>query len=205
MNNIQYLASNSTDIRDFTVGYLEYMNSILKRISIDSIAAFISELEAAYKEGKKIFIIGNGGSASTASHMANDIRCIHEKSEIEKPFRPMSLTDNISYITAIANDDCYNNTFVKQLEIYYDTGDLLVAISASGNSPNIISAAEWTKEHGGKVIGLVGFNGGKLREISDIDILVETPTGEYGPVEDVHLIINHLVTTWFQFKPIQAI
>jgi len=112
----------------------------------------------------------------------------------------LALTDNVPLITAIGNDDGYENIFVNQLRVHYREGDKLIVISASGNSPNVVRAAEWVKQKGGRVIGLIGFDGGKLKEICDIIIHVETPKGEYGPVEDIHTILDHLVANWLQYR-----
>ena len=125
---------------------------------------------------------------------------ILKKSGIDQPFRAFSLTDNVALMTAIANDNGYHNLFVNQLRIYYRSGDLLIAISASGNSPNIIAAAEWVKQRSGKVLGLLGFDGGRLKDMCDVAIHVETPKGEFGPVEDIHLIMDHLIANWLQYK-----
>ena len=114
-----------------------------------------------------------------------------------KPFKAMSLTDNMAVITAVGNDDGYEHIFTKQLQNFAKPKDVLVAISASGNSPNIIHAVEFAKSRDLKVIGLTGFDGGKLREMSDIRIHVETRKGEYGPVEDVHMFVDHLIGTYF--------
>ena len=149
------------------------------------------------ERGAHIFFIGNGGSAATASHFANDISIGTRVSHTDKPFKAMSLTDNMAVITAVGNDDGYEHIFTKQLQNFAKTGDVLVAISASGNSPNIIHTVEYAKTKGLKVIGLTGFDGGKLRELSDIRIHVQTRKGEYGPVEDVHMFVDHLIGTYF--------
>ena len=112
----------------------------------------------------------------------------------------MPLTDNVSVISAIGNDSSYNDIFLDQLKVHYRKGDILISISASGNSPNLLSASKWVNQQGGKTIGWLGFDGGKLKEIVDIPIVVKSPKGEYAPVEDVHLIINHIIVTWMQFN-----
>jgi D-sedoheptulose 7-phosphate isomerase len=99
-------------------------------------------------------------------------------------------------MTAIGNDTGFENLFVSQLRIHHRPGDKLIAISASGNSPNVVRGAEWVKDRGGRVIALVGFDGGKLKGLADVVIHAETPKGEYGPVEDIHMILDHLVYTW---------
>lgn len=141
-----------------------------------------------------VFFIGNGGSAATASHFANDL-AIGTRSR-NKKFKALSLTDNVAAMTAIANDWSYEELFVKQLESYYRTGDVLVSISASGNSPNVVKATEYVKSQGGFTIGLTGFNGGRLKEIVDLAVHVPSNKGEYGPVEDVHMILDHIIHSY---------
>ena len=133
--------------------------------------------------------------------MANDIGFdIIKKTGTDKPFKVLALTDNTSVITAIANDVGYENAFINQLKIHYRKGDKLLVISASGNSENVVKAAKWVKTNGGRVIGFLGFDGGKLKDLSDVVIHVKTEPGEYGPVEDTHLILNHVLAHWFQNK-----
>lgn len=201
MNNVEKIFLTSKNVEQFAAGYFDYLSNLLKKISAKQIVAFIEELETARKERNAIFIAGNGGSATTATHMANDIGLnVIRKNEALDPFRVLALTDSISLMTAIANDDGYENIFVNQLRIHYKTGDKLIVISASGNSPNLIKAAEWVKANNGKVIGLLGFDGGSLKNICDTVISVDTPKGEYGPVEDIHLILDHLIAIWLQLK-----
>lgn len=131
--------------------------------------------------------------------MANDLGFdIIKKTGTTKPFRLLALTDSIPVLTAIANDVGYDATFVNQLRIHYRPGDALLVISASGNSPNVVEAARWVKAAGGTVIGMLGFSGGALRALCDIAVQVPSEAGEYGPVEDAHLAINHVLAHWFQ-------
>ena len=201
MNNIERIFSESKGIKEYAAGYLKYLAKLLHELDTDAIAAFVEELEAAYKKQNTIFVIGNGGSAATASHMANDIGVdVMKKTACARAFRVMALTDNVPVMTAIANDDGYDKMFVNQLRIHFRKGDKLIAISASGNSPNLVEAIRWVKSKGGRVIGLVGFDGGAFKGNCDLLIHVKTPRGEYGPVEDVHLILDHLIATWLQYK-----
>lgn len=201
MNSVDKICQTSTSAGAFAQGYFSYLKQVLDSISPESIDQLVAEFEAARAAGSTIFVAGNGGSATTATSMANDIGFdILKKTETDKPFRVMALTDNGSVITAIANDVGYENIFINQLKIHYRPGDKLLAISASGNSPNIVAAAEWVKQQGGKVIGFLGFSGGKLKEISDIILHVKSEPGEYGPVEDAHLVLNHILAHWFQCK-----
>lgn len=195
MNNLESLVVKATNVQQFAEGYFDYIAQLLKQIDTGKIGEFISELETARDNHSTVFFIGNGGSAATASHMVNDLG-FGSRTHVDPPFRVLSLADNVAAITAVANDTGYDNVFLRQLQMYYKPGDKLVAISASGNSPNLLQAASWVKEQSGKVISLLGFDGGKLDKISDVSIIVKTPKGEYGPVEDVHMILDHLIYTW---------
>ena len=201
INNVDRICDKSQSAGEFAQGYFSYLKKVLDSIEPETINNLVKEFEDARATGNTIFIAGNGGSATTATCMANDIGFdVIKKSGTDKPFRILALTDNTSVLTAIANDVGYENVFLNQLKIHYRTGDKLLAISASGNSPNIVSAAAWVKEQGGRVVSLVGFAGGKLKELSDVVVHVQSEAGEYGPVEDAHLVLNHILAHWFQFK-----
>jgi len=201
MNNIDSLCQHSQTPSDFARKYVDYLKRILDSIEPRSIDRLIREFEVARAAGCTIFVAGNGGSASTATSMANDIGFdVIRKSGIDRPFRVFALTDNTSVITAIANDVGYDNIFLNQLRIHFRPGDRLLAISASGNSPNILAAADWVKKRGGRLLSFTGFDGGRLKEISDVAVHVQSEAGEYGTVEDAHLVLNHILAHWFQFK-----
>ncbi len=191
MNNLDKMyAESKGDPAAFARLYAEYLSSLLEQLDAQAVARFIELLLSARETGNRIFFIGNGGSAATASHFANDI-AIGTRT-LDKPFRATSLTDNLAVITAIANDDGYDHIFVQQLQTQMQKGDAVVAISASGNSENVINALEYAKANGGKTFAISGFDGGKCAQVADGAIVIETPKGEYGPVEDLHMIIDHL-------------
>lgn len=199
MNTIEKNCSESKKPSEFASRYFTYLKQILDAIEPASIDQLVGEFEQARQEGSTLFVAGNGGSAATATTMANDIGFdIIRKTGTDKPFKIFALTDNNSLITAIANDVGYENLFLGQLKIHYKKGDRLLVISASGNSPSVVKAAKWVKDQGGRIIGFLGFDGGQLKEICDLAIHVKTSPGEYGPVEDAHLIINHILAHWFQ-------
>ncbi len=190
-NAIDKLFADSKNPAAFARGYLAYLSDVLKRLDVDAIGAFINLLLQAREEEKTVFFIGNGGSAATASHFANDI-AVGTRST-RKPFRAVSLTDNVAVITAIANDYGYEDIFVLQMKYQVRPGDVVVAISASGNSPNVLKAVEYAHAQGASTVGLTGFDGGKLRQQVNLALHVSTEKGEYGPVEDAHMILDHLV------------
>ena len=201
MNNIDKAFKGVKSIGQFSKEYFSYLSKVLDSISENEINKLGEVFELARFSENTIFIAGNGGSAVTATTMANDIGFdILKKTNTDKAFKVLALTDNNSVITAIANDVGYKNIFINQLKIHYRPGDYLIVISASGNSPNVLKAAEWVRSKGGTIVGLLGFKGGKLVDLCDIKIHVKTEPGEYGPVEDAHLIINHVLAHWFQNK-----
>lgn len=201
MNNIQQYFEEAPDIQQFSKRYFAYVCRLLGELDLKAIKAFSREMMEARKKHNTIFVAGNGGSAGTASHMANDLGVgVMKNGNTDLPFRVLAITDNVPAMLAIANDEGYDRLFIDQLRIHYRKGDKLIAISASGNSPNVLAAARWVKERGGVVMSLVGFDGGKLKAMSDVAIHVKSNKGEYGPVEDVHMIIGHLLAGWLQYN-----
>ncbi len=180
----------------FSKNYFDYLKILIDQLSVENVSKFINLILETRENNKAIFFIGNGGSASTASHFVNDISL--GSRQFEKPFRAISLCDNQAVITAIGNDDGYENIFLQQLQTQAKNGDVLVAISASGNSPNIIKAINWSKDNNIKTVGLSAFDGGELAKISDLNIHVPTQVGEYGPAEDLHMVICGLVGSFFR-------
>lgn len=191
MNKITELYRERPEAASFADGYLDYVREVLARLDRAAIAAFVEVLFAARERNARVFFCGNGGSAATASHFANDI-AIGSRSW-RKPFRAVSLTDNQAVLTALANDYGFEHVFTRQLETQMQPGDVVVAISASGNSPNVVSAIEHANENGAVSVALTGFDGGRLAEIAQLLVHVPTSEGEYGPAEDAHMVIDHLV------------
>jgi D-sedoheptulose 7-phosphate isomerase len=169
----------------------------MNKIDEIKVAEVITAIEKAGEEDKAIYLIGNGGSAVIASHLARDIS-IGTRSKGKKIFKAISLVDNMAVITAIANDENYTKVFIRQLEAVLQPGDLVISFSVSGNSSNIIEAVEYAREKGAFTIGCTGFDGGKLGKLVDINLHIPTPKGEYGPVEDIFMILGHLIISYLQ-------
>jgi len=189
MNNIDRIFTR--DPVAFAGAYLKYLQTVLQGIDTAEIGQFIETLLDARGRGATIFFIGNGGSAATASHFANDLSI--GTNDYDRPFRAVSLTDNVAVISAIGNDFGYEDIFSRQLRVLGQKGDLLVAISASGNSPNLLKAFEVARSLGIKTVALTAFDGGKMRVVADEGIHVPTEAKEYGPAEDAHMVLDHLV------------
>ncbi|MFQ5462944.1 MAG: SIS domain-containing protein [Phycisphaerae bacterium] len=171
--------------------YLDGLRSLLSRIDASSINALTDLLLRTWRDDRVVLVFGNGGSASTAGHWVTDLV---KTAGVEgmRSLRAISLADNMGLTTAIANDLDYCDSFRFALEAYARPGDVAVAISASGNSPNIVVACEWAKLHSIHVVALTGFSGGSIAELADLHIHV--PSDNYGLVEDTHLSIGHMVT-----------
>lgn len=176
----------------FARAYAARLTALLQAIDFDEVGAFIDEIWQARETGARIFLMGNGGSAATASHFANDLTVGARGGA--KPFRAVSLADNTALLTCLANDFGYESVFVRQLESQIQPGDIVVAISASGNSENLVRALELANARGNLTIAIVGFDGGRLRQLARRVVHIRTARGEYGPVEDVHLILDHILT-----------
>lgn len=183
-------------IKEFSKNYIARLSTILQSLDLESVTAIIEALEKTLTTNANIYIMGNGGSAATASHMVNDLGVgLRRRGLIN--YNIQSLADNTPVTTAIANDIGYDNIFYMQLEGLLKKDDVLIAISCSGNSPNIVKAVQYAKEIGSQVIGITGFDGGVLRELSDINFHVDAPAGEYGLVEDIHMILDHMIYSYY--------
>jgi D-sedoheptulose 7-phosphate isomerase len=176
--------------------YIEKLVEQIKNIDINVVDQIIHQFIEASRNGSTVYVIGNGGSAATASHIANDFTGGLKLRGIEN-FNVVSLAANVPLLTAIANDVGYENIFYAQIFEKIKPSDKLVAISCSGNSPNIIKAASYAHSIGSVVIGLTGFDGGELKEISNINYHIQTELGEYGLVEDLHMILDHIMYSYF--------
>ncbi len=184
--------------KGFSNSYLEYLTELISQLDREAIGDFADLLIQSRDSGATTFFLGNGGSASTATHFVNDVSL--GSRQFKKPFRAISLCDNQAVITAIANDDGYENIFLQQLQTLSRPGDTIVCISASGNSKNLIKAIEFAKENNLYVVGLTAFDGGYLKESCDLNIHVPTKIGEYGPAEDLHMVICGLIGSYFREK-----
>lgn len=182
-------------ITSFYQKYCEELTIALQELNLDDLGKITDILWTAYKQDRRIYIIGNGGSAATASHYVCDFgkgAAVAGK----KRMKVISLSDNTSHMTAISNDISYDEVFKEQLENLLEPQDVLICISASGNSPNLIRAAEYANSIAATTVGILGFNGGKLKQLTKQSLVVDN--FNYGQVEDIHLLLGHVMSQYFR-------
>ena len=174
--------------------YLAKETEILNKLDVNAINAALNLLLETMETGSTVYIFGNGGSSATASHFQNDFnKGVSEHTE--KKFNFLCLNDNVATVMAVANDIGFEEVFRFQLRGHLKPGDVIVAISGSGNSKNVINAVEYAKAQGNRVIGLTGFSGGKLKQLADISL--HAPIHSMQITEDIHMIFDHLMMSVF--------
>jgi D-sedoheptulose 7-phosphate isomerase len=184
-------------------GYSAALNSILDELDPVQFEKIITILSEAYKNDRQVFIAGNGGSAGTANHFV----CDFGKNAVpfsgtgsgKRRFRIISVSDNIEKITALGNDIAFEEIFRQQLINLMREGDVLIVVSASGNSPNVVRACEYAKEMKSRIIVLAGFDGGKIKDFAEAAMVV--PLKSYEQIEDIHMIILHMIVYYFKNNP----
>lgn len=182
------------DYRNQIKDYISLEIETLKKLDVDAIDSAMQLIMEAYHNKKRIYIFGNGGSSATASHYQNDFnKGISEY--IDTKFNFTCLNDNVATLMAIANDIGFEEVFRFQLINKLEEDDLIIAISGSGNSKNVINAVEYAKEQGNKIIGMTGYDGGKLKQLSDVSLHVDVMSMQV--TEDVHMIFDHLIMSIF--------
>jgi D-sedoheptulose 7-phosphate isomerase len=187
---------------NFIQSYFVELNGILDHLSEEVIKQVLEILHDARNSNKQVFILGNGGSASTASHFVCDLGK-NTRVQGTPNFRVMGLTDNMALFSALANDEGYENVFAQQLANHLQPGDVVIGISTSGNSKNVINAIHLANSGGAKTIGFTGFDSGELGLIVDVNLHVPSQSIEH--VEDVHLVLEHLITKALREKAMELV
>lgn len=181
--------------------YLTGLQQTLNQLPLETIEKVIAVLDRARLNNRKVFILGNGGSASTASHFVCDL-AKNTRKDGWPNFRVIGLTDNMAIFSALANDEGYENVFTQQMAGFVEPGDVVIGISTSGNSPNVVRAIEMAKQFEATTIGFTGFDSGKLGALVDIDLHV--PSSSIEHVEDVHLVLEHLICKALRERPAET-
>ncbi len=185
-------------MNNWIADYLKAQQATLGTIPVDAVARLVEIFRQALREDRQIFVFGNGGSAANASHFATDLGK-GASDKLGQRFRVLSLNDNVSWLTALGNDYAYDEVFSRQLMNYGRPGDLVLCMSVSGNSPNIVKAIEWSNQHGLTSIALVGGKRGQLASLAQHAIVI--PSEHYGRVEDAHMGICHMICYAFMENP----
>lgn len=190
---------NANSAEEYVDNYKDHFATMVRDMDTAAVAEVIAVLEAAAADHRTVFLIGNGGAAAVAKHWVNDLG-VNSVVAGHPGYRVVSLADNTSAITAVANDIAFEEIFVAQLKSAMHPGDIVIAMSVSGNSPNLIQGLEYAKEHGAHTIAFTGMGGGKLRKIADLVVHTPSSTDEYGPVEDMFSAFMHIATGYLTMK-----
>src|SRR6185312_8064026 len=185
-------------MKDWISNYLKAQKAAHDSIPVDAVAQLIEKFRQALKDDRQIFVFGNGGSAANASHFATDLGK-GSSDKLGRRFRVLSLNDNMSWITALGNDYAYEDVYVRQLINYARPGDLVLVMSVSGSSPNVVKAVQWARENRVWTAALVGGKRGKLSDLADLSIVI--PTEHYGRAEDAQMAICHMLCYAFMENP----
>src|SRR5580765_7422989 len=177
-------------MKDWIANYLNSQKAALDSIPHEPVLQLIEKLRHVLKEDRQLFVFGNGGSASNASHFATDLGK-GSSDKLNRRFRVLSLNDNVSWLTALGNDYAYDQIYARQLMNYGRAGDVVLVMSVSGSSPNLVKAVEWAKQNGLHTVALVGGKRGRLAELADQAIVINDT--HYGRVEDAHMGICHML------------
>ena len=188
----------SDSVKTWIDRYRQSQQAATDAIPTDAVAKLIDRVRAALAEDRQVFVFGNGGSAANASHFATDLGK-GASDKIGKRFRILSLNDNVSWMTALGNDYAYEDVYVRQFMNFAKAGDVVLALSVSGNSPNVVKAIQWAKQHGVWTAALVGGKRGRLADLADLAIVI--PSDHYGRVEDAHMTICHMICYAFIENP----
>ena len=193
VETMRTIQTHSSDAAAVTSTHFANVRRVLSEVHVTAVERIVDLFRAARDRGSFIYIAGNGGSASTATHWVNDLGKATKRSGCA-PLKVMCLSDNISWFSALSNDEGYERAFSGQLENFATAGDVLICISASGNSPNLVRTVELARERKVITAALLGFDGGVLKGLVDEMVCVHTEKGSYELVEDIHLVICHAVT-----------
>ncbi len=192
MHKLAELYQAAGSIEDYAKGYARRLDEVLSTLDWAAVGRAVEVIGAAIDSRHAMYIVANGGSAAVASHIVNDL-VAGGYIEGPAPFRVFALTDNLATVTALGNDAGFDNIFERQLRVYLSPGDVVLAMSVSGNSENILRAVDCAKSMGAATVGFCGFSGGRLAHACDVSVHAPTTLDEYGPVEDIFSVLGHIL------------
>jgi phosphoheptose isomerase len=201
MESLDAMWTTSAGAEAYSRDYANHLRGLVEALDFPTLAAIGDIIDSARRDGRTVYCVGNGGSAATASHFSTDLSWARRRPE-HQVTSAISLVSNTPLMTAVANDIGYEEVFTEQLMHLFRPGDVLFAISASGNSANLLSAITYANEHEGITIGLTGFDGGKMKDACQTSLHVEAPLGMYELVEDVQHSVCHMIATYLKRKAI---
>lgn len=193
MGHLGELFERSETAVDYLAGFRRRMGEHVASMDVEGAARLVEVLESAGRDGRTVFTLGNGGSAAVAAHWVNDLG-VNTVVPGRPGFRVIGLADNVSALTAVGNDLDFSQVFTVQLKAAMSRGDVVIALSVSGMSPNVVDAVEYANAEGGLTVGFTGMDGGKLRDIAQLPIHTPSDNDEYGPIEDVFSLYMHAAT-----------
>lgn len=199
MHQLETMFKQAESPARYAADYFSRMSEVMRALDLGQIEAACDAIEDTIERGGAIYLMANGGSSAVASHFVNDAVC-GAWADGATPIRAYALADNVESVTALANDYGYDGIFINQLRMLMREGDLVIAMSVSGNSENLVRAVDWANAHGGRTMAWTGFAGGRLKQVAQISIHMPTTNDEYGPVEDMFSILEHIITTYLAMK-----
>jgi len=199
MYRLAEIFQSSSSIPEYAGKYAARLGEVLAAVDMNAFANAVEAVDKASQEGRTLYLIANGGSAAVAAHLVNDL-VAGSYLEGQPPFKTVSLSDNAATITALANDVSYEDVFACQLRVHLAPGDVVLAMSVSGNSENIIRGVDYARAHKAVTIGFCGFDGGRLAGACDIAVPVPATKDEYGPVEDAFGVLCHMLTGYLSMR-----
>ena len=199
MDKLKEMYDSAASSEQYAEQYVEHMGNVLKSLDTKTVAAVTAIIEKTAADNKSFFVVGNGGSAAVSTHWVNDLSA-NTVVEGQPGFRVISLTDNVSALTALANDASFEEVFTIQLKANMRAGDVVLFMSVSGNSPNLVSAMKYANDHGATTIACTGMEGGALKELAHHCIHTPSTKDEYGPIEDIFSIIMHIAQSYISMN-----
>ena len=197
MSIIKNSFESSTDFGEFLNKYIDFYVDAVKKLKTHDFTPFMDLIYQCHKDGKKIIIFGNGGSAANATHLSTGFSFITRS--WDRPIKSMTLAADPILLTSLANDFAFEDVFYRQLQVHLEPGDLVLALSVSGKSKNVLKAVRYAKDCGNKIVSLTGSNGGELKGLSDISVHIESDETLFGVTEDVHMVLGHALTYFLEY------